>query len=684
MKKPVTLRTVETISGISPSTSHHRRSHILQLMRASLGVLTLTTLSLQAQAQQLAELANLPLDQLLNVSVSTASKLPSTVTDSPGIITVYSAEEIELFGGRDLGEVLARIPGITPYNSSTGHKFRVGARGDAPRLSNNHILVLLNGIPLNRESYTGGLWNQSILTTMPLEAVRQIEVIRGPGSVLYGTNAFSGVVNIITKRADELENGITIGAGNNDAVAARFTYGAKLDDADSEIVTALRYYHTEGEPLSPNDSSGPFRRQPEERSPGGLVSARRNGFHATLHWGNADLANIRGSDAALADGNEDNERLFANFGYEHQLSGQWLAKADISHVSVRTELIDPLAGPIGPIDYKTDDSRVELQLQGQFSDDLLMVAGITYDAFFARIEDPYPFLDGWRSYLYGAYTQFEYQWQDTRFIGGLQFNKVEGISDKTVPRIGLIHRFTDSLGAKLMYAEAFRAPYAVETDVSLVTPFISLVGNPNLKRELVETWDLQLFYNRPSFQSALTLFHTRQEDLIVRGLQAPGVISFFNEGELDTEGVELEAKYLPHPNWFLSGSATWQRSEDGNGTADVTLQPDYTFKAGIGYRESSWSLALFDIYRDRYQDNIVVSPARQELNPASQATHLLSLNGTLDLQKLHDLKLGLYVHNLLDEEIWLPTAPGFTTSNINTMPSIESGRTFLMTARLPF
>ncbi|MDX1755628.1 MAG: TonB-dependent receptor [Marinobacter sp.] len=642
------------------------------------------TVACQAQSQAVSELAALPLDQLLSISVSTASKLPSTVTDSPGIITVYSAEEIELFGGRDLGEVLARLPGIAPYNSATGHKFRVAARGDAPRLSNNHILVLLDGIPFNRESYTGGLWTQSVFTTMPLEAVRQIEVIRGPGSVLYGTNAFSGVVNIITKHADELENGVTLGAGNNDAVAARLTYGAKLDDADSEVVTALRYYDTEGAPLSPNDSTGPFRGQPEERSPGGLVSARSKGFHATLHWGNADLANIRGSDAALADGNEDNERLFVNLGYEHQLSNQWLAKADVSHVNVRTELIEPTAGVLGPINYKTDDSRIELQLQGQFSDDLQLVAGMTYDAFFARVDDPYPFLSGWRSYLYGAYAQLEYQWRNTRFTGGLQFNKVEGIADKTVPRVGLIHHFTETFGAKMMYAEAFRAPYAVETDVALITPGVSVVGNPDLRRELVETWDLQLFYNRPSLQTAFTLFHTRQEDLIVRGLQAPGVISFFNEGELDTKGVELEAKYTPHPNWFFTGSATWQRSEDGSGTEDVTLQPNYTLKAGAGYRGDSWSLALFDIYQDSYQDNVVVSPARLELNPASRATHLLSLNGTLELQRIHNLKLGLYVHNLLDEEIWLPTAPGFTTSNINTMPSVESGRTFLITAKLPF
>ncbi len=546
------------------------------------------------------------------------------------------------------------------------------------------MLVLLDGIPLNRESYTGGLWTQSVFTTMPLEIIKQIEVIRGPGSVLYGTNAFSGVINIITKRADELDNGVTIGRGDNNTKAARVTYGSEIGESGAELATALRFFSTEGERLTPNDLGDGFRDRLEERSPGGLVSARNNGLHATIHWGRARVDNIRGSPLELAHGREDNERLFVHADYEHQLLDQWQGKIDLSHVSVRTDLLDPIASALGPINYKTDDSRAELQLQGRFSPDFQLVTGITFDSFLARVEEPYPFLPNWRSHLYAAYIQAEYQLDNTRLIGGLQFNKVEGIADKTVPRLGLIHNFTDTIGAKLMYAEAFRAPYAVETEVTIVTPGISLLGNPDLKRELVRTWDMQVFYNQSNVQAALTLFHTRQEDLIVRGVQAPGVFSFFNDGELETEGVELEAKYIPHPGWFLTGSATWQRNEDGNDIDDVTLQPDYTLKAGIGYQGDTWSLAVFDIYQDRYPDNVLVSPTRLELNPAADNDHNISLNGTLVLRQLGQLKLGLYVHNLLDDDIWLPASPGFTTSNLNTMPSVESGRTYLVTAKLPF
>lgn len=640
-------------------------------------------LASQAEASRHPELAKLDLEGLLNLTVSTASKLPSTASDSPGIITVYTAEEIELFGGRDLSEILARIPGLAPYTSVAGNRYRITARSDAPRVNNNHILMLVNGIPFNRESYSGGLWTQAVMTTFPLDAIRQIEVIRGPGSVLYGTNAYSGVINIITKRANELEDRISIGAGDNGAVAAGLSLGAESANNDSEIVTALRYSQTDGETLSMHDNSGEFRTRLEETTPGGLVSARHQGFHATVHWGRSDLDDIRGSQLALAEGHSVNERTFIDLGYDYQLNANWQGKINVSHVRVRTELQEPTVGVFGPINYRTDDSRVEVQLQGRFSDDLQLVTGLTYDTLLARVDEPYPFLPRWRNDLYAAYAQLEYQWQNTRFIGGLQLNKAEGISSNTSPRIGIIQHFDEAFGAKLMYAEAFRAPYALEQDVAIVTPALSLIGNPALEHETVKTWDFQLFYNLSSFQSAITFYHTEQDNLIVRQPQSPGVISFFNEDQLETEGVELEAKYIPHPNWYVSGAASWQHSENQDGTKDTTLQPDYVVKVGVGYRNKDWSLALFDNYHSHYQDNVVVTPSRSELNPPAEGIHNISLNGTLTLAQLNQLKLKAYTHNLLNEDFWLPAAPGFTTSTLNTLPSVENGRTFLITAELP-
>lgn len=79
----------------------------------------------------------------------------------------------------------------------------------------------------------------------------------------------------------------------------------------------------------------------------------------------------------------------------------------------------------------------------------------------------------------------------------------------------------------------------------------------------------------------------------------------------------------------------------------------------------------------------MTSPARQLLNPEGESLHYLTFNGTMTLSALKDVQLGLYVDNLLDEAVYVPQPTGFTTSNINAMPSLEAGRTFLLAATLP-
>lgn len=622
-----------------------------------------------------------PLEELLSIEVSTASKLPRSLHHSPGIVSVYSAEEIRLFGGRDFAEVLAKLIGVTPWSNPLTGKYRLIVRNDAPTINNNHVLILLDGVPINRESYAGGLWHQALLTAIPLDIIKQIEVIRGPGSVLYGTNAYAGVVNIITTQADEVTNQLRLSAGDNDARGAGVIVAGQKHDA--AVVAAARLYRSEGNRLRANSLSNTIDDQIGEESPGVMVTTKAGHWHGNFWWGTADDELMRGSTQQLFPGRVRNEKYFANVGYATPVAEHWTAKADLSQVGGRTRLKDPIV-PFGVIRYHSEDSRLELQLQGNASDNLSVVLGMTIDYLSVKIEPPHPFLPFWDNTLYGAYAQLEYLLGRSRLIAGAQYNKSESLPSHTIPRVGIIHDFTDALGAKLMYAEAFRAPYAVETEVTVVTPTITIAGNPNIEPELVATWDAQLYYNTSHLQSALTVFRTRQKDLIVRAPVAPGVISFVNIGELTIEGVELEGKYIPRSDWYLSASATWQRNEDGIGREDFTLNPDRMVKLGIGYQQPNWSVGVFDVYHSGYQDNRVVTPTRVVLNPNAESYHHLTLNASLTLPWRHHPVLSLYVDNVLDETVYLPSEPGFATSTINTTPALESGRSFLLSLVLPF
>ena len=135
----------------------------------------------------------LSIEELMDIEVTSASKKAESIYEAPGIMTVIPKEEMEIYGDRDLHQLLQRQPSvytrdIFPYTDNVA-----GFRGDMSMVTDSHTLILFNGRPI-RESAQG--LNVNMYKTLPLSALDSVELIRGPGSVLYGSNAFTGVINL--------------------------------------------------------------------------------------------------------------------------------------------------------------------------------------------------------------------------------------------------------------------------------------------------------------------------------------------------------------------------------------------------------------------------------------------------------------------------------------------------------
>ncbi len=161
-------------------------------------------------AQKLSELT---LADLLNMQVITASKKAENSTDAPGIISTITAEEIKYLGANSILDILERATSIQPLGSTLFPSNLAVTRGDLRSLYDNHMLILINGRP-DREGVLGGI-NSPVYTGFPVEMIERIEIIRGPGSVLYGSNAFAGVINIIT-RSQETKSSLKVKAGGGE------------------------------------------------------------------------------------------------------------------------------------------------------------------------------------------------------------------------------------------------------------------------------------------------------------------------------------------------------------------------------------------------------------------------------------------------------------------------------------
>lgn len=131
--------------------------------------------------------------------VTVASRYEQTVRKAPSIVTLVTAEEIRTRGYRTVADLLRDLPGIYLYKSTEGRDL-AGIRG-VLSADNNKLLVLVDGQPWYDGVYTHG-W---IGDALPIGNIRQVEVIKGPGSAIYGTNAFAGVVNIVTWRPEDLD-----------------------------------------------------------------------------------------------------------------------------------------------------------------------------------------------------------------------------------------------------------------------------------------------------------------------------------------------------------------------------------------------------------------------------------------------------------------------------------------------
>jgi outer membrane receptor protein involved in Fe transport len=174
------------------------------------------------------------------ISIATGSRRP--IAKAPAVATVITAEDIKAMGATDLDEVLETVPGLHVARSPLGYNPIYIFRGIFSDF-NAQVLVLINSIPITNLFH--GDRNQ-VWGGMPVEAIARIEVIRGPGSALYGADAFAGVINIITKTTQDIE-GTQIGfrPGSFDTWDAWALHGGSWGGFD--VATILEYHDTDGQ-----------------------------------------------------------------------------------------------------------------------------------------------------------------------------------------------------------------------------------------------------------------------------------------------------------------------------------------------------------------------------------------------------------------------------------------------------
>jgi outer membrane receptor protein involved in Fe transport len=623
--------------------------------------------------ETLVDVENLSFEDLLSVEVTAASKKSESLNDAPGIMTVISHTEIEGFSARSLGEVLNRIPGAILLTANVFPSNSIEMRGQSFTPYNNHVLFLLNGRPF-RDPITGGL-NSPLLTGFPVDALERIEVIRGPGSVLYGSCAYSGVINLVTRdlKEDGLEGKLAVSGGNQGI----FWQGANLAYRKDRVSLAASVYH--------HDDSGPefsyvdylgvdHGARYDRKNLSAVAKLKVDKLTVNASVLRLDQYSLAGADNNWDFGdpydNNNHTALVLDAGYSFSLGQKSSLDANITfnrHIwetdGHQAQYGNDLMGELTFKSAPTD--RLNLIFGGTFashkwSGDLLINGDMPQGSLYAQIDYRVT--------------------QALKFIGGFQWNKIEGVDANLSPRAGLIYSFSDKVGVKALYSKAFRKGYPLETSFDLFV----FRGNLELQPELVDTAELQLFMQGEGMQLNVTGYYSKMTNMITRQLFTDPeallgwYLKYVNGGYHEFCGVELEGKGNLTRALFAVGSLSYQTNRSEAGITDSALHPNFMFKLGILYRGNGFDAGVFNTFVSKPKSVGLINAGVQMVNPEAESHDLLGVKFSADLFRLlkvsakSRIRLHLSADNILGTTVRYPE---FTSRGVNTLTPLYSGMT---------
>lgn len=610
------------------------------------------------------DLLELSLEELLNVEVTVASKKAESIHDAPGIITVISRQEIEGFAAENLGQVLNRVVGTAFLSPDVFSNQTLMFRGQEVTPYNNHTLILLNGRPL-RDPISGGL-NGVVWNGFPLDAIDQIEIIRGPGSVLYGSCAYSGVINIITNKLgdDPVGGSLSARAGSYSSLSQNANLRFGKGPLKGNI--GVNHYDDDGPVYEFTDYRGVHSSDKFYRGGYGVVTTLSyRDFSLNAFLGNYEPYSLNGSEYWDPGYHNDHRMTNVDLGYNHTFSERFSLSLNGTYNKHHWESARNAGVTEGESNlyeatgFFHPNERLNIVFGGgvEATDwgGVLVHSGTQDSSFF--------------------YTQFDYAaTEHIKLIGGVQYNKIEKIKGHASPRVGVVGHFNENWGGKLLYSEAFRRAYPLETSFAIVV----FRGNPDLAPELIQTTEAQLFYTGKKGQASITLFKSHMSDIISRKyfeapeLRPPFYLQYLNGGTWDFEGIELEGKWSFGKNLLGTANASYQTNERA-GVDDATLHPNEMVKLGMLYTTGSWSLGVFNTYVGAGQSTKLVNPNSNVVNPDADAYHLLSAKYRARLTGFgegRDLSLSLEADNILDKQINYVDYPN---KQVNTLIPLYEG-----------
>ncbi|AHG20771.2 glycosyl transferase [Chania multitudinisentens RB-25] len=673
--------------------------------------------------------------------VVTASGYEQKITEAAASITVISQQALSQRKFNDLAEALSDVEGVD-VRSSTGKTggLDISIRG----MPSSYTLILVDGIRQNgtTDVTPNGFSTMNTSFMPPLSSIERIEIIRGPMSTLYGSDAMGGVVNIITKKtakewasAASLEH--TFQEDTDYGDSSKFTFYSSGALVEDQLGLALRgsIFRREASHVMSSStgtelsSRGPNPVKADNYSLGSKFTWQLNEKNAL--WLDGELANQKydnseGQLGTLGSGSRGGyadtiryERRKATLGSDNQLDfGKWSSSLSYNQTETKGRLIN--SSVVEPGSNLVGDKRLlentnfilDSKLVSPLGDSHLLTSGIQYIN--ATMKDGVVLATTGEKFEQDSWALFgEDEWRLVDSLAltyGARYEYHDAFGSHVSPRAYLVWNALEDWTFKGGVSTGYKTPSLAQLHdgVSGVSGqgTIVILGNPKLKPEESTNYELGAYYdNYTGFKANATLFHNIYENKISSYEINDLTSTYKNIGRAITQGAEL-ATTIPlwADNWSLDMNYTYTDSEQKDGEnrgAKLTNTPEHMANAKLNWaindKFSSWIKAEYRGEMARFTDNYdnlsnLNKVVYDHLGPNFKSYTVFNLGGSYKVSK--DITLNGSVNNLLDKDFTAThvfevngsttTAGDYFTSSQSTAGNVIAGRNYWLSMNVTF
>ena len=612
-------------------------------MKKCVFTLSLILSSLLMANTQTDELFSMSLEELINVEIESSTHTKEDMFSVPSSVTVFTYEQIRKMSVSNLDDLMNYVPG---FQANKGNFFPNGkvnsTRGKFTSSGQRDILVILDGQRLN------STWNGAALdinNLFSLENVERIEFIKGPGSAIYGSNAFLGVINIYTKK--DLNNvGVRF---NQDYVNGYLNYTYKEDDL--RISSFVKGIYDEGyEYDSEVDVYTGNTRKPKDKNDGEefYINGKYKDVSLQIRHVKRESESSYSLGYSSKQSSVDTQQDFFRTSYEYDELQDYVAKLSLSYIESSTKS-DVIYAPLSKAKYEAKDSSIDINFDNAYNinEDNNLQFGLEYrhtkmldNEMFSSQIVPLNSND-----IYGLYAQYQTKVSDFSFTLGARYDDYENFGDSFNPRLAAVYTPNKDTSFKLLYGSAFRAPTVRELYAS-ANGFTN--GNPNLNPEEIDTYEFIIVHKLYNHIINLSYYYSVIDNVIV-----DTGIGHENGSEEKYSGLEAEliSSYLDDDFSTRFGFSHVLSSDQ---VSDIT--PDTTISAIANYRLKKFNFNLNAFYHSSSYSALNTATAKK-LNDYT----IFNTKVMYDISS--DLMVYFEMENILDE--------GYETPAVSDMSRFE-------------